>query len=312
MLSKVKANEFNEIIQSSIGCDVNFLAITAINTGLKPVFYIFRSNNEATIGFALFEKKNKIVLPPQFLFYSGLWIKGGLRNDEFNTHLFNAITQLKKLYVSIKLVTTPQLSDLRPFLWNNFKPNLRYTYCKETKDNNYSEGILRDYKRAVKKFKLHQSVCLFSELDWKEYIELFRMVGYNFKRINLLKIWLTELDKNEFLYSLKIINSEMQNVGSGIILLDKVLKIGYFIYMDISKNQHRSETNSYIYIEVQKWLFENGYDEMDYFGANLNSIANYKSRYLPRLKPYYVLYYHKYNLNFIGYLKTSFKKIFNL
>lgn len=309
MLNKVEASEFNKIIQASISCDAKYLAVTEINTGLKPVFYIFTNNNEVTIGFALFERKNRIVMPKQLLFYSGIWIKGGLHDDDFNNHFFEAIAQLKKKYTSITLVTAPEITDLRPFLWNNFQAELRYTYCKASDDNNYSERIFRYYKRALKKIGLFHTVCSFNDLDWKGYNDLFKTLHYSTKQIIHIKNWLSELDKNNFLWCLQINNAQMQCAGSGIVLLDKVLKKGYFIYMDINKNQHSSETNAYIYIEIQKWLLENGYDELDYLGANFKTIANYKSRFYPKLKPYYVVHYNRYNLNIMTYFKMLIKKI---
>jgi|GEM_PF-2449823 len=307
MLNKVEATEFNNAIQGGICCDANYLTITATNAALKPVFYIYTVDEEVKIGFALYEKGNKIVIPMQLLFYSGICFKGKLRDDEFNIHFYEAIGLLKKLYPSITLVTSPEIKDLRPFLWNNFEVKLRYTYCKETKDNYYSEGIVRDYKRAIKKFGIYHTICLFDELEWGGYNNLFKMLNYSSSKIIHIKNWLTELDNCKFLCCLELKNNDNKSVGSGIVLLNKQLKKGYFIYMDINKKQHRSETNAYIYIEVQKWLFENGYNDLDYIGANTNTIAKYKSRYVPKLEPYYVVTYNKYSFNLVAF----FKKILN-
>ncbi len=311
MLNKVEANEFKTIIQAGICCDINYLASIPTKGNLKPVYYIYTIENEAKIGFALYQKFNKIVIPEQLLFYSGIWVKDELLKDEFNINFYEAISQLKKLYVSIKLVIATEITDLRPFLWNNFEVKVRYTYCKATQDNIFSEGINRDYKRALKKFHLSHTVCLFNDINWTGYSQLFKKLNYSNTQIKAINSWLINLEINNFLLCINIYNNQEKCLGSGIVLLDKTLKKGYFIFMDISKSQNRSETNSYIYIELQKWLFENGYEEFDYIGANTNTIAKYKSRYHPKLKPYYVVNYNKYHYNIILYFKKFAKTIYN-
>lgn len=311
MLKKVEAAEFKNTIPSGICCDTSYLAITASNAGLKPVFYIYLIAEEATIGFALFEKGTKIVTPAQLLFYSGIWIKAKFRNNEFNTHFFESIVQLKKLYSSIDLVIGPEILDLRPFLWNNFDVKLRYTYSKKTDDKKYSEGIVKHYKRALNKFGLQHSICLFHQIDWKGYGVMFKMLKYNSAQIINIKNWLIDLEKNNFLFCIAIINTKKECVGSGIVLLDNALKKAYFIFMDIDKTEHRSETNAYIYIEIQKWLFDNDYTEFDYIGANTNTIAVFKSRFQPNLNPYYVVSYKSCTFKIIDFFKMIIKKILN-
>ena len=305
MLVEVDVLEFKKKCFNSISLDGQYLSITALANNLTPVYYIFYDNAEPMIGFALFKKGKNIVLPKQLVFFSGIWYKECLYGNDFKEYLFSAIAQLKNIYNNIKLVVSPLIEDLRPFLWNDFDVKLRYTFQKNTDDENYKSDIKKNYRKALS-VKLNLEITNFQELNWADYISFFKNISFGNTKIKKIKEWLELLDKHCFLLCVNIADGVNQNQGSGIVLLDHTQKAGYFIFSYVPKTPLQSEINAFLYIEIQKELLKKDIKVFDYLGANISSISNYKSRFNPTLKPYYIVIYKKKYFNFQS-VKNSLK-----
>ncbi|RKD19559.1 hypothetical protein BCY91_13235 [Pelobium manganitolerans] len=78
----------------------------------------------------------------------------------------------------------------------------------------------------------------------------------------------------------------------------------------IPQNQFKKEINAFVYIKVLKWLNANGIEILDYMGANMRSIAEFKARYNPTLKPYYIVKHTINGKKFLNELKAFVRAFF--
>lgn len=309
MLKKVDQSEFEKLPHLSINLNPSYLNATAASAKLNTAFFIYYTNNKPSIAFGLLQSARKIILPKQNVFYSGIWINFNKSDNEFNEDFFNAINDLKKFYESIKIVLPPSIVDLRPFLWNGFLAETRYTYLKPTNEQLYKQNINRQYKKAKEKYNLTVDFCSYKDIDWNRHKLLLISIHLNGTRINQIEDWLKLLDKKGLLLCMGIY-CDTQVVGSVIVLVDQLQSVGYLLYLESDKSAIQSEINAVLYIEVQKELLRLNIKTFDYLGANIPSIANYKSRFNPVLKPYYIVTYKKKYFNFQP-LKNIIKRYFN-
>lgn len=290
MLKEVDFFVFKELVPLYLYNDIDYLSITAKLLKAKVVCYVYKKDDEDLVGFALFKKRRKIVVPNFQIFYSGIWLKYSLEHKNGRDNLYAAVNCLKELHNQIKLILPLTFSDVRPFKWHGFDVDVRYTYVKETsKYGSVKRDVRSNYKNSKGLAFVFEPIS-FSDFDWIAHANHLTEMGCSNRKIKLYQQWFSDLDlKNKLLCFEVQQNDEI--LGSGILLLDQK-RTAYFILRNIPKGEHQKEVNAFLYIEVLKWLNNNGYNYLDYMGANMRSIADFKDRFLPVLKPYYIVAYN--------------------
>ena len=307
MLKKVTALEFNNIVSTSIYTNTKYMEITAKVMQARAVYYVFFRNDLPQVAFALFEKSKKIVLPGFYPLYSGVWLNGSLEKLNLRKDFVESILKLKALYNSISICLPPDIQDVRAFIWNGFDVKLKYTYVKNLNVLNFKSDVLKNYRLALKDFNFFEEI--FQNKDWVLFKNQLFKIGFSQKKIDKLKNWLFTLSDYSFIKVFSIKNKDMKLVGIGIILLNQAQRNTGFLLSYALKNEQQSEINSILYVGIHKWLIENGFYQFDYFGANTINIADFKSRFNPELKTYFVVSYSKFSLKNINNNLISFKNI---
>ena len=257
---------------------------------------------------AVFCKNRNIVLPEYFSI-NPYWIDSELSEANQIAIQKEFIQILKSEFRNIVIKFNTDVHDLRPFKWTGFDVELKYTYQKNTFEDVYEKNVSRHYKKAIEKYKLTAQPCAIDLLNWKSHQVLFKTFYLTQSRVSNIYKWLNILEEKGLLFTMNILDDKRLIVGSVVILIDKIKSIGYLLFLE-SSNNIQSEINAFLYIEVQKYLLKNGIHVFDYLGANIPSIANYKSRFNPVLKPYYIVTFKKKYFNFQP-LKNIIKKYFN-
>lgn len=307
MLKKVTAKEFEDTIPPSVYTNIEYMEITANVMQAQAVYYIFFRNEMPQIAFALFEKSRKIVLPKFYPLYSGVWLNGSLEKLNLRNDFFESISILKSLYKSIKICLPPDIQDVRAFIWNGFDVKLRYTYIKNLIDLNFKSDVLKNYRLAIKDFKFIEELSL--DKNWILFSDQLLKLGFNQQKLQQLYSWLFELSANNVIkiFSVKYFNEKLGGVG--IVFLDQPQFQSGFLLSYGLKNERQSEINSMLYVSIHKWLSDNGFKQFDYFGANTLNIADFKSRFNPELKSYYVVNYSPIS-SYLKKIEVSLSKIF--
>ncbi|MFC5283381.1 hypothetical protein [Pedobacter alpinus] len=305
MLKKVTQSDISLLNIPDVTFNPIFIDISCQSTGANAVYYIYYKNQSPIIAFALFERYNKIITPTHgYPFYSGIWF---IDKKDYDIDLSDALHLLTEKYKSISLILPPKIDDIRSFIWNGFKIINRYTYIKNCNDLSVKYDVKKNYKKAEKlNFNLTIEESLGNE--WINYKNLLLRIGYNSKYLISLETWINSLLKKKLVKFFKVSNSDKETLGSGIVLLNDASKKGYFLLSFVDKSNIQSEINSFLYIKIQKWLLENGFEFFDYLGANTKSIAEFKKRFNPKLQQYYIAKYSRsYNLS--SSIKKWFKKV---
>lgn len=300
MLRKVTQTDFIELIPVSLYLSPDYMNSTAKIMRAKPVYLIFFKDQKPQVAFALFEKGRRIVQPAFYPLYSGIWLNGDLESSNLRNDLFKSISALTKLYKSIKMALPPNIQDVRAFIWNGFKLQLKYTYIKDLSVLNYKHDVLKNYRRTSG--NLIFSLTNIKSCEWEVFEKQLSELNFRLKNINNLQKWIAELDSNNLVKTFSVKDLNEKHLGYGILILDEQHRRAGFLLSYGIKGQLQSEVNAYLYVEIHQWLADNKYQYFDYLGANTKSIAEFKSRFNPELKSYFLVKYSFYG----NWLKKSF------
>jgi hypothetical protein len=308
MLESVSRNRFIETVSTHIFANPNFLDCIANLNDSKTIYFIFLEKEMPMVAFALMEKGSAIISAKFYNNYSGLWIKQGLKEKKINQVLMQSIACLKNKYDDIKLVLPTNIVDVRPFKWEGFAVDIRYTYIKNLSELNFKTDVRRNYDKAINELKLTFSLSQITDDIWLNYIHQLKTIGFRNVIISLIQKWVTSLERNNLVFTF-IIKNEINNeyLGSAIVLIDDLDKKAYLLYNHTFADDNQSQTTAYLYVKLHHWLAEKGYVCLDYLGANFKNIAEFKSNFNPALVPYFTVSYNAKRALFNNF-KNNFKK----
>src|SRR5690606_24207319 len=146
------------------------------------------------VAFSLFKNKRSVIVSNFQLFYTGIWFKYSLEHKKGRDNLYEAISCLKKIYSEITIILPPDIIDVRPFKWNNFKIFLRYTYIKETASYlNFRKDVKSNYKNSITLDLIFRSTR-FNDFNWEMHHNHLLQIGCSNRKVQRYKQWLTNLD----------------------------------------------------------------------------------------------------------------------
>nr|WP_162143062.1 hypothetical protein [Pedobacter glucosidilyticus] len=253
------------------------------------VYFVFFRNDLPQVAFALFEKNNKIILPNFYPLYSGIWLNGSLEKLSLRDDFIKSISELKKIYKCIKISVPPDIQDLRAFIWNGFDVELRYTYLKNISAENYKRNVLKNYRKANNEYDFEFIKSGLNDELWEGHVKQLSSIGFKNSNLISLRRWLIELEMVNLITTFRIGIKSKGYQGSGIVLLDKRWKNAGFLLSHVPKTEYVSLTNAFLHVQINNWLSDNKFESIDYLGANTKSIADFKSRFNPQLKSYFIV-----------------------
>lgn len=310
MVKTVTIDEFL-LITSLNYFDIKLYEVTAqtYKLDLKCLIF-FNEKNIPTIGLLAYIEGKRITHPNHH-HYTYLWIKDKLDTKSSRNDLYEFFSYLRLNYieVSLKLIG---LEDYRSFINNDFELKLRYTFIKKTEDISYKYNVQKHYNRAINIYnilfvKVHLNQVLNENLQF-----LIENKIINVKETKEIKKLLINLNDEGLLLCFSINNNSTESIlASGIVLLNQ--NKAYFLFCNTKTNKMTSAVNSYMYIKLQDELKNKAIYELDYMGANISNIAEFKNNFNPKLTPYFIVNYKKSHIkNIVFYYKQKIKSMINL
>lgn len=199
------------------------------------------------------------------------------------------IHHLIDTYSDVHLKLHPSISDIRPFLWNNFIALKRYTYVVDLKE--LSDELLQTVPEYKKWSHLQVIEKALTAKDVEEHIQFLKPFV---KSVRLQKIKSDLLQNIEQLSTLNIYNEE-QNLTAQMIFNKNTSYAAQLFYRD-TLDFKRNRGGVFAQYAFMQHFKNKGYTKFDFCGANMKSIASFKSRFPVQLVSFYELWYHQNKL----------------
>ena len=262
----------------------------------------FDNNDKIITGFAFGYKLKfgifKIIEPPPITPYNSILIKernskNRSKNESYNFKIANEFIQfLNKKFHYIKITLSPEYFDIRPFIWNNYKERVLFTYSSElVKVTSIFENFDSDIKRRIK--KAQQLPYNIKTDETENNINAF----YQLQKLSFNKqVHAFKLSKDQFLNFMQILFFEKKGkiytvylentpVASCVLIFDK--SNAYYWLAGSDPKHLNTGLNQLLFQEMLVDLSKNEIKTFDFLGANTKTIAKYKSTYNFKLAPYY-------------------------
>lgn len=289
----------------------DFLIKTAAVYGFDIDVKVILFNDDPVLALPLFVD-NKRVVSPNHYFYQFVWQKETTKEswNQLESWCF-LLKILKEKYKYITLRLPTNIKDVRPFIWNDFNINVKYTYEKDITQLIYNRNLQKILKKPNEKYFFKKNY------NWQ--------YNWNFHYKDLLKFNASESQTQiHLLYfkglkqngQLEIYNAYNGNdfITSIVTILDHKLKFAYFALMGSVDDEHyRNGLPTLLYNYALNQLKESDFCKIDFLGANMEKISKYKSKFLPNLETYYEVSYSKPQNErklIFSTIKNKLKKIF--
>lgn len=282
--------------------NVDFLKTTSKNFNVEVYCYSFEKRGRLLALGAFYVKSKKIITPESFSF-TALWFANELSDVAYLECADSLIQLLKDNFYKISLRLSSQINDVRPFIWSNFRIENKYTYIKR----DYSEPHYSISKNLSKLPENHY--CFKVENIDPQSIEVnlkfLKVLGFSNALCDFYKPLIIEWGKLGFV---KAFNVYKQNelICSNIVIIDISENKIYTILLNNVSDQEKY-AHTYLYQSIINWAKENYITEIDLCGANLPSVAKFKSYFNAELVGYFVVT----NSTFINRI-YNFKMFFKL
>jgi hypothetical protein len=214
----------------------------------------------------------------------------------------------------IELIGSPDFFDVRPFTWNNWNSDIRYTYYLALFDGfpgSYSQNVRRDIKKAVDNhitIKQMADSSIFYDLFCKTFIkqDLRPPVPKRFidRTIDLLKsenlgeMWVAETSNGDI-------------ASTEIVLWDRKRAYRWAAASDPQYLQTGAVT--FLLSSIFQSLKNKGFKEINLMAANTPNLSKFISGFNPNLLPYHKVYKYgkkyRFTKRLIGLEKNFFNKI---
>ncbi len=270
-------SDYVELLSKSFLFDVRYL--------------IIKEKGTINLASVIFIKKNKVVLADNYT-YQPLWVNPTISERRQNGVLTYFIQYLKANFNSIKLKLSPLIKDIRPFKWEGFSVEPRFTYLRSI-----NSPIHKKISGRIKKLRNEMPDILIGEpsmADISINIEFLKNLKFNNRKVGSYQCFLTGLKE---LGCLKTFTLKVENeiYCAYLVLVDLANKKAYTLMVNGADRNHR-QLHALLYQEINNWADLNGVKTVDFCGANIKGISNFKSYFNPTLQLFYTVrfsYFHK-------------------
>ncbi len=276
-------SDFIEMVSAIYETKVRYLAIeNQAKTVCLSAFYI---------------KGNQIVIPSNFI-SSAFLLDASLSEVSYVKLIDELHSYLKKKYKKIAFRLDTIIKDNRPFKWNGYASDLRYTYHIDLKLLNYADNVYRNLKKIdenkISAKELTNLDVVFSQHEAD-------LIEYGFSLVQLKRTQhFFELCLAKGILKIFAVYEDTQLKGSSLVLIDDYQKTAYLSLL--SKVDQGTEHHTFLYDYMFKQLYDLHYAKMDLCGANTKGISLFKSRFNPKLVSYF--------MNTYSYTHRLFNKIY--
>jgi hypothetical protein len=192
----------------------------------------------------------------------------------------------------IRIYTTMNLVDMRPFQWLGYVVTPEYTYISDIRNR---EEIWKNFKREVRKsiMSAEDAGIKVEESGLDGYKFILESVYHRFREqgigLNVSKQYLLELFRTFHPRNMRVFVAKDgdENLSGQVITTHKD-KLSFWIG-GVRANLRGVYPVDLLVWKIIEWAGKNGFRYCENVGANSPSICAFKSRYAFDLKPYYVV-----------------------
>jgi len=233
-------------------------------------------------------------------------------NEQMRNAVISAInSELIKKYHYLNIVNPPEISDIRPFVWNAWKPSIYYSYFFNL-DGNLEEKISKKVRNTIRKSQ-KSGISIQRENDPDLYYKLtLKTYEKQLRKPPVTKKFLLEMIKtiiSNNLGEMWIARTSMGEPAAGeIIVWDHKRAHRWSATSDAQYKD--SGATSLLLFEILQNLQTRGFHEINLMAGNTPRLTKFVSSFNPQLIPYYGVEKIKFPYNYLqcGYqvLKNCF------
>lgn len=254
----------------------------------KLTWYVVYDSTVELVSFPILHSGRDASLTTHF-FYQAIRLSDKFSEEYFQKSWSELIQELKNDFDSIDIKFAPYVEDISPFTYKGFEYIKRKTSVVDLLDfPKYSENV----KRSLKKANAHQ-LLVHTHINNSEIIseQVKDMLKYGLgkKHADKFPIWFNGLLNagSAIIFELKENNAR---IGSSLYLFDK--EQAYLIAT--MGGTEESGGQAYLYDQAFRYFRELGLKRVDLLGANIPSVAMYKSKLGGEIQEYFQVSYRKY------------------
>lgn len=262
---------------------------------------------EMILIIAFFKKGKNIILPNHY-FYQFVWEKFSGHESWIKVECWDfLLKEMIKRYDTIKLKLPIDVYDIRPFSWNNFFVNIRYTYIKNVSTLNYHPKIKTILKKPLNGYSFKMN-CDWDDV-WSTHIENLNRFGIKRDQKNIIT-YMKELNASNYIMSFNAYYDD-KYITSILAIVDS--KLAYIPFVGKSDGHYNKDLHVFLYNYTFSKLKELNVLYVDLFGANIKSIARFKHKFYPTLHQFLEVSYERKSviLKLSILLKKIRKKLFS-
>ena len=268
----------------SIYFDPKYLNIVKHSFGYQIKYYVLLRGDNVLFAAALFSKNGKIVVPYGFT-YNSIFFDRKISDRAYLEIFEDLIRKLKIEHKKIWLRLPPEITDLRPFIWEGFNVANRYTYLRKSAAE-LSPKVLKKVEEQRELLSLE--VIGANEKDVDLNLEVCFKYGFSKKMYPNYQMLFTELSKKGYLKAFRIYKQGKLEVVRIAIIDDEASNLS-----TISMSVKNPSVIPFLNCEMFNWCIDNRIETIDMVGANDKGVANFKSSFNANLTPYYLVDYNR-------------------
>jgi|GEM_PF-4802118 len=253
-------------------------------------WYVVYESSVELFSFPILHTRRDASLTTHF-FYQAIRLNDMFSEEYFQKSWSLLIQELKDDFNSIDIKFAPYVEDINPFIDKGFEYIKRKTSVVDLIDfPKYSENVKRSLKKANTHELLVHTHNNHSEIISEQVKDMLKY-GLGKKHADKFPIWFEGLlnSGSAIIFELKENN---QRIGSSLYLFDK--EQAYLIATMGGKEE--SGGQAYLYDQAFRYFKDLGLKSADLLGANIPSVAMYKSKLGGEIQEYYQVSYRKYKI----------------
>lgn len=284
--------------------------------GYKHNIIVIYEGDEIAAGIGVFHRNKSMVIPLLTPYLSPVLKESASTNKSKVYHEGYALLKslasfLKEHYRGVELCMINSIEDVRAFSWTGYKIYVKYTFINSIENFNASPNVFaHSIRKQIRKCK-EGNIEVVKENDPERFWSVFKLT---FDRRKAL----LPVEKNQFikLYDRLSQNNccEMWTAFSGgkpvstrIVLFSENETVHDWVAAAHPDHLQTGAT-SYLIYKIMEHYSQRGFKYFDWNGANMESIARFKSNFGGRLTPYYAVSWARPSLKLVRFGRKVIEK----
>lgn len=290
MWSSVAKEEWNADCASfnlPIFYDLNYLSAVGSAYGIKLHLNRYLSKGKTMAILAFFSDSGQRIVAPEDFSFTAFYVQKDVSERLYFEIHQSLLVWLKKEFSRIYFKLPITHTDVRPFIWSDFKVMPKYTHIK-TQNNGVDSSVKKNLKKVADLdyvFVVQEVTSIEIELNIAFLKTLALPANKCDGLVRLLNLW-------NNLGCLKTFNvyKGKRLLSANIVLLDYRCETIYTLLLNNVPREDKY-AHTFLYQSAINWGFANGFAAVDFCGANMAGISLFKSSFNTTLTPYYKVSY---------------------